>query len=268
MLSPTDTDNVIEIKSLKNCLGSRWVHDDLNLNIRKGEIVAIIGPSGCGKTTLLRSILMLLKPTSGTIKVFGTDVVTCTEMQALQVQRRWGVMFQSSALFSSLKVLDNVMLPINEYTMLKQSTQKELALLKIALTGLELDAASKYPAELSGGMKKRAALARAIALDPEIVFLDEPTSGLDPKGASDMDDLIVHLRNSLGLTFFMITHDLDSLWRVPDRVVFLGEGKVLAALPMPELVKQTHPLIKDYFSGTRAYERAVGNLGAKDGHKG
>lgn len=265
MTNRSDAEKVIEIKSLRNYLGGRWVHDGLNLDVRKGEIVAVIGPSGCGKTTLLRSILMLLKPTSGTIKVFGTNVVTCSEVQALRVQRRWGVMFQSSALFSSLQVLENVMFPIGEYTRLKKSTQKELALLKIALTGLELDAAAKYPAELSGGMKKRAALARAIALDPEIVFLDEPTSGLDPKGAGDMDELILHLRDSLGLTFFMITHDLDSLWRVPDRVVFLGEGKVLAALPMTELVKQTHPLIKDYFSGVRAFERAIETLGTQDG---
>lgn len=258
---------IIEIKGLKNFLGGHWVHDGLNLDVIKGEIIAVIGPSGCGKTTLLRSILMLLKPTSGTIRVFGIDVMNCTELQALEMQRRWGVMFQSSALFGSLQVLENIMFPIDEYVKLKKSTLKELALLKIALTGLELDAAIKYPAQLSGGMKKRAALARAIALDPELVFLDEPTSGLDPKGADTMDDLILHLRDSLGLTFFMITHDLDSLWHVPDRVVFLGEGKVLAAMPMPKLVKQTHPLIKDYFSGVRAYERKTITAGIKDGHE-
>lgn len=267
MAEHPNTENVIEIKALKNRLGAHWVHDGLNLDVSKGEIIAVIGPSGCGKTTLMRSILMLLKPTSGTIKVFDTDVVRCTALQALAVQRRWGVMFQSSALFSSLQVLENVMFPIGEYAQLKKTTQKELALLKIALTGLELAAATKYPAELSGGMKKRAALARAIALDPELVFLDEPTAGLDPKGAGDMDDLILHLRDSLGLTFFMITHDLDSLWRVPDRVVFLGEGKVLAALPMRELVTQTHPLIQDYFSGVRAYERAIVTPEGKHGYE-
>ena len=258
--------DIIRISGLKNYLGGRWIHNDLNLTIRKGEIIAIIGSSGCGKTTLLRTILMLQKPTAGKVDVFGTDVLHCTEEEALKVQRRWGVMFQGSALFSSLRVLENVMFPLREYTQLNYTVQKQLALLKIALTGLELNAANKYPAELSGGMKKRAALARAIVLDPELIFLDEPTSGLDPKGAAAMDDLILHLRDSLGLTFVMVTHDLDSLWYVPDRVVFLGDGKVLADLPMPELVKQANPVIKDYFSGIRNAGR--GELaGAKNGHK-
>lgn len=253
MVDDVSHETIIEIKALRNYLGGRWVHDGLNLDIYRGEIIAVIGPSGCGKTSLLRSILMLLRPTSGTIRVFNTDIVDCNEAQATAVRQRWGVMFQSAALFSSLQVLDNVMFPIHESTTLKQSVQKELAQLKIALAGLESGAAIKYPAELSGGMKKRVALARAIALDPELVFLDEPTSGLDPKGAAAMDDLVLHLRDNLGLTCFMITHDLDTLWRVPDRVVFLGEGKVLAAMPIAELVKQTHPLIKDYFSGARGY---------------
>lgn len=257
---------IIEITALKNQLGGRLVHDDLNLTVNRGEIIAIIGPSGCGKTTLLRSILMLQKPTAGKIDVFGTNIIKCSEATELEVQRRWGVMFQSSALFSSLSVLQNVMFPLQEYTQLSRAIQKKLALLKIGLTGLELDAANKYPAELSGGMKKRAALARAIALDPELVFLDEPTAGLDPKGAADMDTLLLYLRDSLGLTFVMITHDLDSLWRVPDRVVFLGEGKVLAAMPMAELTQQEHPLIKNYFSGVRNLKRGE-FIGARDGHK-
>lgn len=257
---------VIEIKNLKNFLGNAWVQNGLDLTIYQSEIVAIIGPSGVGKTTLLRSILMLQKPTSGSIKVFDINVVNCTEAEALAVQRRWGVMFQSSALFSSLGVLENVMFPLQEVTHLNKSIQKEIALLKIAMAGLELQAANKYPAELSGGMQKRAALARAIALDPELVFLDEPTSGLDPKSAGAMDDLVLHLRETLGLTFVMITHDLDTLWRVPDRVIFLGEGKVLAAMPMAELVQQPHPLIREYFSGARGYDRGNLNTEAADGH--
>ncbi len=266
MIAPEPGKPVIEIQDLGNYLGGRWVHEGLDLTIYRGEIVAIIGPSGCGKTTLLRSILMLQKPTSGTIKVFGIDVVGCSESEALAVQRRWGVMFQSSALFSSLRVLENVEFPLNEYTQLRTDIKGEIALLKIAMAGLEMEAANKYPAELSGGMKKRAALARAIALDPELVFLDEPTTGLDPKSAGEMDDLILHLRDTLGLTFVMVTHDLDTLWRVPDRVIFLDEGKALAAMPMSELARQKQPSIRDYFSGDRAYPRDTLMAGARDGH--
>lgn len=247
---------IIEIENLRNCLGGKWVQDHLNLTIYKGEIVAIIGPSGVGKTTLLRTILMLQRPDSGTVKVFGMDINHCNAEEALSVQRRWGVMFQNAALFSSLCVLENVMFPLREYSHLSKEMQEKVALLKISFSGLEPDAAKKYPSELSGGMQKRAALARAIALDPELVFLDEPTAGLDPKSADAMDELIVHLRNSLGLTFVMVTHDLDTLWHVPDRVIFLGEGRVLAALPMRELVKSPHPLIKNYFSGPRSQDRA------------
>jgi phospholipid/cholesterol/gamma-HCH transport system ATP-binding protein len=257
---------IIEIQNLRNYLGHQWVQNGLDLTVNKSEIIGIIGPSGVGKTTLLRSILMLQKPTAGSIKVFDIDVVHCDEATALAVQRRWGVMFQSGALFSALTVLENVMFPLHEYTHLSLKMQEEIALLKIAFAGLEISAASKYPAELSGGMQKRAALARAIALDPELVFLDEPTAGLDPKSADDMDNLVLHLRDSLGLTFVMVTHDLDTLWRVPDRIVFLGEGKVLAVMPMAELVKQPHPLIKSYFSGARSADRGRLITGAQDGY--
>ena len=249
--------HVIEIRGLTNAFGHQIVHENLNLMIKKGEIIAIIGPSGCGKTTLLRTILMLQKPTGGEIKVFGKDITHCNEKEALEIRRRWGVMFQTGALFSSLDVLENIMFPLQEYTPLRHSVQKEIALLKMVLAGLELDVATKYPAELSGGMEKRVALARAIAMDPELVFLDEPTAGLDPKGAEAMDDLILDLRETLGLTFVMVTHDLDTLWRVPDRVIFLGENKVLAAMPMKELVKQSHPLIQKYFSGVRNETRVA-----------
>ena len=248
-------ENIINVAGLKNYLGGRWVHDGIDLTIERGEIIAIIGGSGCGKTTLLRSILMLHKFTDGTVEVFDTDVRRCSTRKAMAIRKRWGVMFQSGALFSSLRVLENVMFPLREFTDLHPATWQEIALLKIAMTGLELEAACKFPAELSGGMRKRAAMARAIAMDPELVFLDEPTAGLDPKSAGDLDDLVLHLRDSLGITFVMVTHDLDTLWKVPDRVVFMGEGKILAALPMAELVKHQHSLIQEYFAGPRAQWR-------------
>lgn len=263
-------DNIIEIKNLQNTLGGKLIHNELNMSVARGEIVAIVGGSGAGKTTLLRSILMLQKPTAGEIKVFGQNVWDVSEREAQSIRHRWGVMFQSSALFSSLCVMQNVMFPMNELVNIDESMQKEIALLKITLAGLAPEDADKFPSELSGGMKKRAALARAIALDPELVFLDEPTSGLDPKSAGDFDQLILRLRASLGITFVMITHDLDSLWLVPDRVLFLGEGRVLAAMPMAELVKQDNPVIQDYLSGVRGYDRSVlanqrQQLGKNDG---
>ncbi|MCH9769940.1 MAG: ATP-binding cassette domain-containing protein [Gammaproteobacteria bacterium] len=246
---------IITIENLKNYLGEHWVHNGVDLTIYKGEVLAIIGPSGCGKTTLIRSILMLQSYTSGLIKIFDVDLKHCDQQQAAAIRARWGVMFQNSALFSSLTVLENVMFPLQEMTDLPKKLCEEIALVKINLAGLELSAADKYPAELSGGMKKRAALARAIVLDPEIVFLDEPTSGLDPKSAGELDALVLHLRESLGLTFVMVTHDLDSLWQVPDRILFLGEGKALTVAPMKQLVQNQHPLIQAYFSGPRAEVR-------------
>lgn len=246
------TQPLINVSHLANCLGGKWVHKDVSFSVNQGEIVAIIGGSGCGKTTLLRSILRLLTPTSGEISVFDTNVLTASAKQLLAVQKRWGVMFQSGALFSSLTVLENVTYVMSEYAALSPTSQKEVAAVKIAMSGLEPDAAYKYPSELSGGMKKRAALARAIALDPELIFLDEPTAGLDPKSAEDLDNLILDMRKNLGLTFVMVTHDLDTLWYVPDRVLFLGEGRVLADQPMRELCHNPHPMIQSYFSGHRA----------------
>jgi len=260
-----ERDKIIEVIGVGNYLGGNWVHKGLNLTVDRGEIIAIIGASGCGKTTLLRSILMLREFSEGQINVFGMDVGKCSEMDSYRICQRWGVMFQSGALFSSLCVLENVMFPMQEYSRLSKAHQKEVALLKIALTGLEIEAACKYPAELSGGMKKRAALARAISLDPELIFLDEPTAGLDPKSAGELDNLVLHLRSSLGLTCVIVTHDLDTLWAVPDRVVFMGEGKVLAATSMAEMVKQDHPLIKEYFEGPRAEARTREHQGAGNG---
>lgn len=240
--------NLIEIEHLKNKIGGQWVHKDVNLSIRKGEILAIIGGSGSGKTTLLRCILMLLQPTSGTIRVFNEDIAQLNEHNAMTIRRRWGMLFQHSALFSSMTVLENIMFPMREFTTLDEPFMKELALIKLALTGLPHEAASKYPAELSGGMQRRAATARAIAMDPELLFLDEPTTGLDPVGARQFDDLIVFLRDALNLTIVMVSHDVESLRHCTDRIAFIGDGKILSVEPFDTLKHNQHPLIADYFS--------------------
>lgn len=239
---------IIEIQGLKNFLGGQWVHSDVNLTVEKGEIIAIIGGSGSGKTTILRCLLMLLKPTEGQIKVFGEDILNIDEVKAVQLRRRWGMLFQHSALFSALTVLENVMFPIKEFTQLDHDFIRELALLKIVLTGLPVEAAGKFPSELSGGMQRRAATARALAMDPELLFLDEPTTGLDPRSARLFDELVVFLKNALNLTIVMVSHDIESLKRTTDRVAFVGEGKILAVEPIKDLMKNKHPLIVDYFS--------------------
>lgn len=239
---------VIDIKGMKNYLGGQWVHSDVNLTVEKGEILAIIGGSGSGKTTILRSLLMLLKPTAGDIKVFGEDIYSLNAQEAFKLRRRWGMLFQHSALFSAMNVLENVMFPMQEFTALTNDFMQELALLKIALVGLPVEAAGKFPAELSGGMQRRAAAARAIAMDPELLFLDEPTTGLDPRSARLFDDLVVFLRNALNLTIVMVSHDIESLKRTTDRVAFVGDGRILCVAPIQELMKNEHPLIAEYFS--------------------
>lgn len=242
------TDPVIEITGLKNYLGGQWVHSDVNLTVNKGEILAIIGGSGSGKTTILRSLLMLLKPTAGSLKIFGEEIIGLSGFKANAIRRRWGMMFQHSALFSAMTVLENIMFPMSEFTTLNQKFMEELAMLKISLVGLPKDAAGKYPSELSGGMQRRAAAARAIAMDPELLFLDEPTTGLDPRSARLFDELVLFLRDALHLTIVMISHDLESLKRTTDRIAFVGEGKILCAAPFEELIKNKHPLIAEYFS--------------------
>lgn len=245
------SESIIEIRDLKTRLGNTWVHKGINLDVYKGEVLAIVGGSGSGKTTLLREMLALTKPTSGSIKLFGHEVTKLSSDDKLSIQKRWGVLFQQNALFSSLTLLENVSFPMWEHTHLDDETISDLAKLKIKMSGLDLEAAIKYPAELSGGMQKRAGLARAIALDPEILFLDEPTSGLDPQTAAKFDELITNLQATMGLTIVMVTHDVDSLWTVADRVAFLGDGVALGVDTMPNLVKNPNPAIQAFFQGPR-----------------
>jgi phospholipid/cholesterol/gamma-HCH transport system ATP-binding protein len=246
-----DGDAIIAVRNLNTRFGSTVVHDNISLTVQPGEIFALVGASGCGKSTLLREIILLQQPVSGSIRVFGQDVVGLSDEAALPLRRRWGVMFERGALFSSLTVAENVAMVLHEHTRLGASLTAEVAALKIALTGLPPDAAPKYPRELSGGMRKRAALARALALDPELLFLDEPTAGLDPLSASGIDELVCHLRDALGLTIMMVTHDLDLLWRAANRVAVLGEGRILGTGTMSELAQSDVPQIREYFYGPR-----------------
>jgi len=244
-------DAVVEISELNTRFGSAVVHENVSLAVRRGEVFALVGASGCGKSTLLRETIALQQPVSGSIRVFGQEVVGLDDEQALPLRRRWGVMFERGALFSSLTVAENVGMVLHEHTPLGERLIEENAAVKIALTGLPADAGPKYPSELSGGMRKRAALARALALDPELLFLDEPTAGLDPLSASGIDELVRHLRDALGLSIMMVTHDLDLLWRTADRVAVLGEGRILGTGTMEELSRSGHPLIREYFYGPR-----------------
>lgn len=246
---------IVSVNNLRNYLGGQWVHEDVSFDVKAGEIFCIVGPSGAGKTTIMRSILKLQQPTAGSIEALGVDVINSSESDIETLRRRWGVLFQHAAMFSSMTLLENVMFPLNEFTQYDDATKTELAYLKISMVGLPTGAAKLLPNELSGGMKKRGALARAIALDPTILFLDEPTTGLDPQGAEALDDLILYLRDNLGLTVIIVTHDIDTLWHIADRVCFLAHGQSLAVLPMNELVEFDHPTIQNYFSGPRGLLR-------------
>lgn len=262
----TNSNTIIEIKNLKTYLGGNWVHDGLNLSIQRGEIMGVVGSTGSGKTTLMREMLHLLKPDAGTIRIFDQDILTASPEQLLTIQRRLSVLFQQNALFSSLTLLENVEFSLREHTKLSPSIIEELAILKILMAGLPIDAIYKYPSQLSGGMQKRAGLARAIVLDPELIFLDEPTSGLDPESAAAFDELILNLQKSMDLTIVMITHDLDTLWRVTDRVAFLGEKKVLRVAPIATVVQDPHPLIQEFFSGPRGQVMEAYFKGNEDGN--
>jgi phospholipid/cholesterol/gamma-HCH transport system ATP-binding protein len=244
-------ENVIKVNSLCTKFGEHVVHADINLEIRRAEIFALIGGSGSGKSTLLREMILLHRPNSGAIQVLGTDLQDLQEDQAIALRRRWGVMFQHGGLFGSLTVIENVGLPLREHTALDDTLIDEIAAWKLAMTGLKPEAGAQYPSELSGGMMKRASLARALALDPELLFLDEPTAGLDPHSAAGVDELVLKLRDLFGLTIVMITHDLDLLWQVADRVAVLAEGTVQGVGSMAELSRMTEPGIRQFFDGPR-----------------
>lgn len=244
-------DPIIEVEGLRTQFGDHIIHDNLDLVVRRNEILGVVGGSGSGKSVLMRAIIGLKRPSAGTVKIFGENFYEKSPQEQIEIERRWGVMFQGGALFSSLTVAQNVMAPIKEHLKLPRELAADIAAMKISMSGLPADAGAKYPSELSGGMNKRAGLARALALDPEIVFLDEPTSGLDPIGAENFDRLIVNLKNSLGLTVFMVTHDLDSLHATCDRVAVLAEKRVIAVGTLDEVRRSDHPWIQEYFSGPR-----------------
>ena len=241
----------IEVKGLKSQYGTQVIHEGLDLTVRHGEVLGVVGGSGTGKSVLLNTIIGLKRPDGGTVKIFGQDIEHASRKKWTAIERRWGVLFQAGALFSSLTVRENVAAPLYEHTDLSKKQIDELADLKIALSGLPPGAGAKKPAELSGGMRKRAGLARALALDPELLFLDEPTAGLDPIGAAAFDELIHDLSDSLDLTVFMITHDLDSLYSITDRIAVLADKKIVAVAPVAELEQSDHPWIQEYFLGPR-----------------
>jgi phospholipid/cholesterol/gamma-HCH transport system ATP-binding protein len=248
----TDHEIVITLRGIRNQFGSQVVHEDLDLDVYRGEILGVVGGSGTGKSVLLRTIAGLQRPTAGQVNVLGTNVLTADEDTRKALEARWGVMFQDGALFSSLTVRENVEVPMRAVEGLSPSIRRQLADLKISMVGLSYLAGDKYPSELSGGMRKRAGLARALALDPDIVFLDEPTAGLDPIGASAFDQLIKGLSRSLGLTVFLVTHDLDTLHATCDRIAVLAERKVLVTGTMQDMLEVDHPWVHEYFHGPRA----------------
>ncbi len=242
---------IIEVRELVNRFGAQTVHQDLNLDLYRGEVLGVVGGSGTGKSVLLRSILGLRRANSGSVRVFGETLLELSAQRRSQLERRFGVLYQRGALFSSLTVTENIALPLIEHAGLKRAAAERLALVKLALVGLPREAGDKYPSELSGGMIKRAALGRALALEPDILFLDEPTAGLDPIGAAAFDQLILTLRDALGLSVFLVTHDLDTLYTICDRVAVLAEKRVLVADHLDVVAATDNPWIHDYFNGPR-----------------
>ncbi|GBH28946.1 ABC transporter ATP-binding protein [Sphingobium xenophagum] len=242
----------ISVRGIRNSFGDQVVHDGLDLDVRKGEIMGVVGGSGTGKSVLMRAIIGLQTPDEGEIHVFGESMIGRSDDEALAIRKRWGVLFQGGALFSTLTVAENVEVPIREYyPNIGAELRDEIAAYKIRMTGLPAEAGPKYPSELSGGMKKRAGLARALALDPDLLFLDEPTAGLDPIGAAAFDEQTRQLQQTLGLTVFLITHDLDTLYSICDRVAVLADKKVIAVGTIDELLATDHPWIQEYFNGPR-----------------
>ena len=257
-----DEEPIITVRGLRNSFGDQVIHEDLDLDVRRGEILGVVGGSGTGKSVLMRSIIGLQVPDKGDVQVLGENMIGREEDEAKNIRRRWGVLFQNGALFSTLTVAENVEVPIREYfPFIKPPLLDEIASYKIAMSGLPANAGPKFPSELSGGMRKRAGLARALALDPELLFLDESTAGLDPIGAAGFDDLILALQKRLELTVFLITHDLDTLWAICDRVAVLADRKVVAVGTIEELLALDHPWIQEYFNGPRGRAASAGVKG-------
>lgn len=245
-------DAIISVRGIVNRFGRQTVHDGLDLDLYRGEVLGVVGGSGTGKSVLLRTIVGLNRPQAGEISLFGQSVSAMSAEQRRKVGQRWGVLFQDGALFSALTVAQNIQVPMREHLHMPQRLMDELAALKVAMVGLPPEAGAKFPSELSGGMRKRAGLARALALDPEVVFLDEPTAGLDPIGAAAFDALIAELRDRIGLSVFMVTHDLDSLTTICDRIAVLAEKRVLVTGDMDTMLANDHPWVREYFHGPRA----------------
>jgi len=245
-------DPIIRVRNLTTAFGRTVVHENLDLDVQKGEVLGVVGASGSGKSVLLRAILGLVRPVVGRIEIFDMELSKLSQEERETAERRWGVLFQNGALFTSLTVAQNVQVPMREHLKLSKMLMDELAALKISMVGLGADAGPKYPHELSGGMRKRAGLARALALDPDVLFLDEPTAGLDPIGAAAFDQLIRQLQQTMGLTVFLVTHDLDSLFAICDRIAVLADNRVIVVGTLEELLDHSHPWIKEYFHGPRA----------------
>ena len=255
--------NIVEIRGLRNQFGNHVVHDQLDLDVRQGEILSVVGGSGSGKSVLLRTIVGLNRAAAGSVRVFGKDLLTLSDAERRREERRFGVLFQRGALFSSLTVTENVALPLIEHAGLSRQQAERIAATKIALAGLPAKAGNDYPADLSGGMVKRAALARALALDPDMLFLDEPTAGLDPIGAAAFDQLILTLRDALGFTVFLITHDLDTIYTITDRVAVLAQKRVVIHGTLPQVEQFDDPWVQAYFHGPRGRAAAVAAVAAK-----
>jgi len=257
----SEKEAIIRVRGLRNQFGSQVVHENLDLDVYRGEVLGIVGGSGTGKSVLLRSIVGLQQPTAGTITVLGQTISEMEEEERKRLEQQWGILFQDGALFSALSVAENVQVPYREHLGLSEELMDELAALKITMVGLPSDSCTKFPSELSGGMRKRAGLARALALDPDILFLDEPTAGLDPIGAAAFDTLIRDLQRTLGLTVFLVTHDLDTLHATCDRIAVLADKRVTLEGTMDDMLRSDHPWIKEYFTGPRARAAQASAIG-------